>query len=330
MDLLGLLGRGHFAGADGPNRLVGDDHAGHLLGRQAGQRAVELLADDLGRCWPASRSASSSPTQTIGISPAARAAMRLFVHVGVGLAQDVPPLAVAENDVAAAQVDEHRGADLAGERAVGLVVHVLRAEATARAGQRTAGPRRDRRSAGRRPGRPRSTSCDRSANALASATAPARSRFIFQLPAIKRSSHALCILRGVRNRSCPTAAASSRICPASSCVLLGQAVPAGRRTWPLRDNCGLRCARRRPRRPRRPGHRPESSRAGRGVAGIDDDRQVRQCLAGRHRRHVEQIARGGVESLHAALAEHDVADCPATGCTRRSSADRRSWRSCPA
>ena len=39
-------GDGHFAGANGPNRLVGDDRFLDLLGRNAGQRAFELAADD--------------------------------------------------------------------------------------------------------------------------------------------------------------------------------------------------------------------------------------------------------------------------------------------
>ena len=47
MDLLGLFRGGHLAGADGPDRLVGDHDRRHLLGRQPGQRAVELAPDDL-------------------------------------------------------------------------------------------------------------------------------------------------------------------------------------------------------------------------------------------------------------------------------------------
>src|ERR1700729_787663 len=39
---LSVLGRGHLAGADGPDRLVRDHHAGHLLGRQARQAAADL------------------------------------------------------------------------------------------------------------------------------------------------------------------------------------------------------------------------------------------------------------------------------------------------
>ena len=99
VDLLGLLGRGHFAGADGPNRLVGDHDALSICsavtpasepsncvlmtcGRLAGFALFEQLADAHDR------------HQAGG-----ERRVRLLVHVGVGLVEDVPPLAVAEDDV---------------------------------------------------------------------------------------------------------------------------------------------------------------------------------------------------------------------------------------
>ena len=90
------------------------------------------------RVLPASRSESNSPTQTIGSSPAASAAWSFLVDRRVGFAQDVPPLAVAENDVLAAEIAEHGGAQLAGEGPVLLVVHVLGAQGDLRAGNRPA------------------------------------------------------------------------------------------------------------------------------------------------------------------------------------------------
>ena len=42
------------------------------------------------------------------------------------------------------------------------------------------------------------------------------------------------------------------------------------------------------------------------MAGVDDDRQVRQRVTGRYGRDVEQVARRGVKALDAPLAEHDV------------------------
>ena len=91
----------------------------HLLGRQP--------ASEPSNCWrttssvrPASRSASCSPTQTIGISPAAKAAWIFLLISSFDLAEDRAPLAVAEDHVLAADVDEHRRADFAGERALRL------------------------------------------------------------------------------------------------------------------------------------------------------------------------------------------------------------------
>ena len=51
--------------------------------------------------------------------------------------------------------------------------------------------------------------------------------------------------------------------------------------------------------------RNEFARAG-GVAGIDDDRQVRKLLGDGDAAQIEQIARAGVERAQAALAEHDL------------------------
>ena len=42
MGLLRLGGRGGLAGADGPDRLVGDDRLGHLFLGQPGQAAADL------------------------------------------------------------------------------------------------------------------------------------------------------------------------------------------------------------------------------------------------------------------------------------------------
>ena len=62
--------------------------------------------------------------------------MGLGVDLLVGLVQDVPALAVAEDHVAAAQIAEHRRADFAGKRAIGLVVDVLGSQGDLRAGNR--------------------------------------------------------------------------------------------------------------------------------------------------------------------------------------------------
>ena len=47
--------------------------------------------------------------QTIGISRASSAALSFALTCDIGLAHPVPALAVAQNDVGAAGVDQHRG-----------------------------------------------------------------------------------------------------------------------------------------------------------------------------------------------------------------------------
>ena len=57
----------------------------------------------------------------------------LLVDERVGFAEDVPSLAVSEDDVLAAEIEKHRRADLAGERAFLLGIEVLRPERDAAA-----------------------------------------------------------------------------------------------------------------------------------------------------------------------------------------------------
>ena len=139
--------------------------------------------------WPASRSASSSPTQTIGISPAASAARTFLLIAGVGLAQDVPALAVAEDHVLAAQVAEHGRAQFAGERPVVLVIHVLGAQGDFRAGE---GPAHGIQiAAWRADGQIDAVDGPRPVSATPSANATAAARFEVHLPVAgnKRTSH---------------------------------------------------------------------------------------------------------------------------------------------
>ena len=67
--------------------------------------------------------------QTIGVSDAADGRHGLAIHRHVGLAEQRPPLGVADDDVLGARLLDHRGADLAGEGAFPLPVHVLRRHA---------------------------------------------------------------------------------------------------------------------------------------------------------------------------------------------------------
>ena len=76
--LLGDLGRGGAAGADRPDRLVGDHE---LRGARSGHHArgcPRAARPPRRSVRPASRSSSDSPTQTIGRMPCASSAAALF------------------------------------------------------------------------------------------------------------------------------------------------------------------------------------------------------------------------------------------------------------
>ena len=116
VDLLGLGGAGVLAGADGPHRLVGDgDRRRCALGEERRGTRVDLARARRRACRPPRARASVSPTHTMGISSAAKRGGHLLGDHRVGLAEELPPLAVADDDPGAARVLEHRRADLAGE-----------------------------------------------------------------------------------------------------------------------------------------------------------------------------------------------------------------------
>ncbi len=72
-----------------------------------------------------SRCSLVSPRQTIGISRAAERGVELAIDLRVGLAHAVAALAVAQDHMRAAGIDQHRGRELAGVGPAGLPVHVL-------------------------------------------------------------------------------------------------------------------------------------------------------------------------------------------------------------
>ena len=135
---------------------------------------------------PPSRSARVSPTQTSGISPGLEHRGRLPRHLLVGFAEEVAPLGVADQHHARRRPPVTIGdRELAGERALRLPVHVLRADADVGARPRTAsrpapsetaGGKNQRRPVGRRRG-------DREKARHERRAAAAGPWFIFQLAA---------------------------------------------------------------------------------------------------------------------------------------------------
>ena len=119
--------RGRLAGADSPDRLVGDDHLAHLPGLEPGQTAPHLAADHL--LGPSSvvlglrlADTNNAPQPVIQCGP------YLAVDALIGLAKVGASFRMALDDVLA-QLFEHRGRDFACEGALFLPVHVLRAQA---------------------------------------------------------------------------------------------------------------------------------------------------------------------------------------------------------
>ena len=125
-DLGGLPGGGGAAGADGPDGLIGDDALAHLLRGYAGQGALHLEGNELqGHAHIPLLQALAHADD--GVQARLQGGVDLLVDGHVGLAEVLPPLTVADNDILDAQVLEHIGGHLAGVGAVGLKVQVLRA-----------------------------------------------------------------------------------------------------------------------------------------------------------------------------------------------------------
>ena len=108
VDLLRLGGGGGLAGADRPHRLVGDRHLARAASASRPASPWRTWRSTTSSVRPASRSASVSPTQTMGRRPAREQRADLLAHGLVGLAEELAPLAVAHDAVPAAGVGEHR------------------------------------------------------------------------------------------------------------------------------------------------------------------------------------------------------------------------------
>ncbi len=127
MGLLCLVGCGVAAGADRPDRFVGDDRFLDLLVGETVQRTAELRCEnrlDLAGIALFERLADAENRG----HQSSVSGVQLAVDQGVGLAEELPAFAVSQHDETHEERAEHRGADLAGESACGLEVHVLRAQ----------------------------------------------------------------------------------------------------------------------------------------------------------------------------------------------------------
>ena len=107
-DLLGLVGGRGFAGADGPDGLIGDDDAGELGARSPPQRRPWSAWRQTSSVIPCSRCSSSfAHAEDDGAGPASSAARTRLIDGLVGLAEVLAALAVADDDVLHTHLGEH-------------------------------------------------------------------------------------------------------------------------------------------------------------------------------------------------------------------------------
>ena len=226
MHLLGLLGRGHHAGANGPDRLVGDDDfaaSARPTARPASLRSARGRPPPSGRpaAAPAFRRRRRSASGRRPARPAPCDSRPDSISLKICRRSLWPRITYLQPIST-----QHRRADFAGERALGFVIAVLGAQADRRTVDRLADrfqieARRadghiDRRRA-RRPS-PRSPP--------ASATPSARVVFIFQLPAmnLRRMSRPI-----VQNRRALRVRVVRASAEPSGSLLLGHDHCTGRR-----------------------------------------------------------------------------------------------------
>ena len=186
--VLGVLGGGRLARADGPHRLVGDDHARPPSRRAARRGRPRPGPASRSLVMPVSRSSMVSPTQQIGVMPLRSTALQLGGHHLVGLAEQPAPFGVADDDVLDVELGQHQRAHLAGEGARVLDGAVLGTEGDrdpVRLDDRLHGADVGERADGRRCRRgPASDGWSRRPRSRAACRASRWSRFIFQLPLI--------------------------------------------------------------------------------------------------------------------------------------------------
>ncbi len=133
--LLGLLGGRDLAGPDRPDRLVRDHDLAEPLGLDPGQILLDLVAElALGVAGLALLLGLADAQDRHEAGRERRRDLQL--ERPVGLAEQLAPLGVAEDHAVDADLDQHRRRHLAGERALGRLVHVLRVDLDPRAARR--------------------------------------------------------------------------------------------------------------------------------------------------------------------------------------------------
>src|SRR5271156_2193578 len=122
-----LLGCGHAARTDGPNRLVRHQNTGELRGGQTLESAVELAGQHFFHAAPIALGQRFADADD-GTQPGAERGAKFAVNLVVGLLEDVAPLGVPNQSVVATGLGDHGGGDLSGPGAFFFPVEVLRGD----------------------------------------------------------------------------------------------------------------------------------------------------------------------------------------------------------
>ncbi len=125
MRSLGHRRRGRLAGADRPDRLVGDHDTGGLRPRALRPGRGRAGPERRTSVAPASRSASRLPDAEDRVETDRQRRRHLLGQRLVRLAEELAPLGVAEEDAGRAGVGEHRHRNLARVRAALGLMAVL-------------------------------------------------------------------------------------------------------------------------------------------------------------------------------------------------------------
>ena len=142
--------------------------------------------------------------------PGGQRGLEFAIHVGVRFMKDVAPFAVAKNDIFAAAFSSMAALISPVNAPLASWYMFCASQAPLGAGHRPFAPPPNTQTAGRARHRPWEFA-DRFTTASASATAPARSRFIFQLPAMNFLRIADILIQGFSRRDAEDASDPDRI-----------------------------------------------------------------------------------------------------------------------
>ena len=126
--VLRLSGSGRLSGSNRPNGFVSDYGLHELLSANSGERAAELLLQDLflGASLPFLEGLSDAEyrLQLVGVRRD-----DLLVNEGIGFSENLSPFAVPKDDILDEELAKHRRAYLAGVGSRLLKIEILRPEA---------------------------------------------------------------------------------------------------------------------------------------------------------------------------------------------------------